>query len=596
MADSGFDLSTAKPVDDGGFDLSSAKPAVAIAKADPSATDNALRTLSLGGRALGEGVFGALATPHEVGAMIQNKLMLPALNAAKRGINSLAGTNLQPTAPEPYWTQGLSNALTSAGAPVPQTDNEKTGSAITRGVAGALTGGGLLGTAGPASTMMRTGIAGGTGAAAGEATRRLGGGPLAQFIATLGGGTLPFLGAPSISTAQPSSYVNASANVGEGEAAAESTAGGAAQASAKGGGSYFGTVGEDESAALTDAQQAALAKGKDLGFKVTPGQESGSRALQQMEAKLESQPMTSGPFNSLKSGNQRVLNRVVGKALGEDTDVLDADRLGAINDRLGAVFENTRSPNRIVVANPSDTAAVLDKIDEQVSGLLPNNGTIRDNPLVKQLESLTNQGSVNGQQLGSLTSKLGRAAYKQMSGPNGDRDLGQALYAVKDHVDDLVQSTLGPEEAQAYAAARQQYRNLMLVTSRGNIINPSTGNVSGVALANKLQQADKSGFLFGKNQSDWYNAARFAQAFKPIVGDSGTATRSMINSPLDLALSVPFNIATRLYLKTPAAAASAIAGAPAAAMRSAADAPRGLLNPMLIPGVAGGLMARRDQP
>lgn len=189
---------------------------------------------------------------------------------------------------------------------------------------------------------------------------------------------------------------------------------------------------------------------------------------------------------------------------------------------------------------------------------------------------------VTAKQLGQLSSKLGRAAYKQMTGQNGDRDLGKALYAVKDHVDDLVQQNLTGEGKTAYANARGQYRNLMHLTSRGNIVNPSTGNVNGVALASRLQQADRPGFLFGRNTSPLYGAARFAQAFKPLVGDSGTATR-MANpfDPLELALGIPANLAARAYLSPLGRAAAA--GALKAATKGANLGVRGLrglaLNP-----------------
>jgi hypothetical protein len=304
--------------------------------------------------------------------------------------------------------------------------------------------------------------------------------------------------------------------------------------------------------------------------------------------------MTSGPFNTLKSVNQRSLNRITAGAIGETSDVVDSSVLARADERLGNVFEGVRSPNRITVTDPAATSRVIDQIDQDVRGLLPGNGSVRDNPLVQDLERLTQGGGINGQQLGTLSSKLGRAAFKQMTTPSGDRDWGQALYAVKDHVDDLVQQSLTAEEAAAYSQARQQYRNLMLLTGRTGIVNPSSGNVSGAALANRLQQADKSGFLFGRNQSDWYNAARFAQAFKPIVGDSGTATRSMLTSPTDFLLSLPFNLATRAYLRTPATTARAVANGVTNPGTAAGRAAGGLLNPLVGPGVYGGLLAEQQ--
>ncbi len=109
----------------------------------------------------------------------------------------------------------------------------------------------------------------------------------------------------------------------------------------------------------------------------------------------------------------------------------------------------------------------------------------------------------------------------------------------------------------------------MQLTSRAGIVNPATGNVSGASLANKLQQSDRSGYLFGGNQSDLYNAARFASAFKPIVGDSGTATRSM--NLKDMALAIPGNISSWAYLHPAAPLIRAAANSPQAVKEAIAN-------------------------
>ncbi len=60
--------------------------------------------------------------------------------------------------------------------------------------------------------------------------------------------------------------------------------------------------------------------------------------------------------------------------------------------------------------------------------------------------------------------------------------------------------------------------------------------------------------MFGENQTPMYEAARFAQAFRPIVGDSGTATRTMEMTPLNVLLSAPTNIAASAYTSAPSTA------------------------------------------
>lgn len=284
---------------------------------------------------------------------------------------------------------------------------------------------------------------------------------------------------------------------------------------------------------LTPAQLQAAYKGKSIGMKLTPGQETGSIPLQQAEAAMASRPLTSGPMTAIRDTNQKVLNGSWAKAIGESSaEAPDSTVMARANERLGEAFDNYRDPNRITYVDGEAVAKNIDKINEEFSGLLPNNGHLVDNPLVRQLVENASKEAFNGEELGTASSKLGKAAYKQMTGPAGDRDLGQALYKVKDYVDDLVAHGLTSSEQAEYAATRSQYRALMQLTSRTNNVNPNTGNVNGVSMANYLQKADRNGFMYGKNDTDAYNATRFAQAFKPVVGDSGTATRGFDLSDL----------------------------------------------------------------
>jgi hypothetical protein len=258
---------------------------------------------------------------------------------------------------------------------------------------------------------------------------------------------------------------------------------------------------------LTPSQKTAIENGEALGMRTTPGQATGNKALQQVEAKLESSPWTSGPFNKLKTENQQALNRHWARAIGEESDHVDSTTLANAADRLGKEFETARSSKSIVMADPKKTTQVLDDINAQNEGVIQ--GSIRDNPIVKQLEdTLTTKGAANGEQLGKWSSQLGKRAHKEMTSPTGDRDLGQALYQVKDHVDDLLGSGMSQKELAAYNTTRKQYRALKQLTSRVSNVNPTTGDISGGNLANYLQKSDQKGYLFGKNDSDAYNATR----------------------------------------------------------------------------------------
>lgn len=346
-------------------------------------------------------------------------------------------------------------------------------------------------------------------------------------------------------------------NTQGGSSGASSTVSGGATAKGTGGGYNFGTAGPDPSAGLNITRQEAMKRGQAMGMRLTPGQASGSRVLQQLEAKLESQPMTSGTFNTIRSNNQTVLNRAAADAIGETSDVVDSSVLAQAQDRLSGIYKLVADDTRRGI-DPDSFINKLANVENEFEGLLP--GSVLDNPLVKRLWGYAERGNATGRQLQDLASKLGKAANNQMTSANGDRQLGMALFQVKDQADEILSTSLKGETKKAFDTARKQYRNMMLLTQRGGVVNPSSGDVSGASLANLLQQKDKAGFLYGKNQTPLYNAARFSQAFKPIVGDSGTATRSTLPSPTDFVLSLPFNIATRAYTSSPVVNASAVMG------------------------------------
>jgi hypothetical protein len=324
-------------------------------------------------------------------------------------------------------------------------------------------------------------------------------------------------------------------------------------AQATGGGVNLGVVTPEGNAALTAAQQSILQRGKALGFKTTPAQETGSRSLLQMEARMESSPFTSAPFNAIKQENQRVLNRATAEAIGVKADELSNPVLAQAQRNISGVYQRIATPE----LKKLDTMTMLnniDLVDNAFEGLTTQ--PLKANIFVKQLQNLAMKGEASGVQLQNLSSKIGKRAKNEMTTAMGDRELGNALFQLKEMVDDALQSGLSQAEQQAFAQARNNYRNLMTIRTSQGVVNPSSGNVSGLNLASALTRKDPNGFVFGSNQTPMYEAARFAQAFKPIVGDSGTATRSMEYSPVNVLLSMPTNLAARAYTSAPVTAAA----------------------------------------
>lgn len=330
---------------------------------------------------------------------------------------------------------------------------------------------------------------------------------------------------------------------------AQATVSATPTAQVTGGAVNLGAVAPESGAALTASQKAILERGKSMGFKTTPAQETGSRSLLQMEARMESSPFTSAPFNTIKAENQKVLNRATAQAIGVKSDELSNDILAQAQRQISDVYKKVATPD-VRKVDGMTFMNNIDLIDNAFEGLTKQ--PLKTNILVKRLQELALKGEASGVQLQSLSSKLGKSAKNEMTTAMGERDLGSALFQLKEMVDDALSAGLSKAEQEAFATARKNYRNLMTIRTASGVVNPSSGNVSGLNLASALTRKDPQGFVFGSNKTPMYEAARFAQAFKSIVGDSGTATRSMEYSPLNMLLSMPTNLAARAYTSAPA--------------------------------------------
>jgi hypothetical protein len=427
--------------------------------------------------------------------------------------------------------------------------------------------------------------------ASSDIARQAGWSPLGQFGAGLAGGIVPGLVAPNpgpaMAPARPSNSAAAQATRSSMGYPAEAVASAGANAAADANVAIGPATAEQQIAATANPQIRATTRldygtpdatdphglsvpkeriaqqGQELGMRLTPGQRSGSVSLMQMEAKAESQPGTSGPFNRIKQTNQTVLNRVWARAIGERSNTVDSDVLGQAKDRLTDVFEGA-GDERVRQIDPRGFVEFLHKLLDENRGLVRG---LSSHPLIEDLTSMAESGNATGHQLQSLTSKLGKAAYKEMTTQAGDRDLGIALGNVKDYVDEILMQGMNPVSLKEFTTARQQYRNLMLLLRPG-VVNTASGDVKGGSMASLLARVDRNGYALGKNESPHYTATRFAKAFEPIVGNSGTATR-MPMSLTEIAAAVPMNIGARAYLSTPSVNASTRAVAAANALSEA---------------------------
>lgn len=209
--------------------------------------------------------------------------------------------------------------------------------------------------------------------------------------------------------------------------------------------------------------------------------------------------------------NQSTGNRAAAQAVGSSSARLDQPAIAEASERLGNIFDAARSP-QVIVPIGTPTASMIAQTANGLEGAsrraFNRNGSVQN--LTDYLR--VNQRSATAQQLGSVSTRLGQQANSLMTSQGGDRDLGRALFTVKDHVDDLIGNSIPDATLQAdYAAARPQYRMLTTLTNRPQLLNSVTGDVNLQNFGKYLQKSDKAGYTRGGNQTPIYNAARYGQ-------------------------------------------------------------------------------------
>lgn len=303
---------------------------------------------------------------------------------------------------------------------------------------------------------------------------------------------------------------------------------------------------------LAPEAQANIAALEKLGYEVTPGQRTGSHVMKQLESVMANTPTMSGPFRKIQERNQGFGNKIVADALGETGEGEVGKRvLGNIYGRLNAEFDAARDGYMVTLNNPS-TRGQLTRTWNKYSGV------VEPTELVERVGELVGPvGKATREQLGDLSSKLRTAAESELSNKQGNRQLGLLYSDLKEFVEDQIMRTLPVDQQKTYKAARDQYRTLMGL-QRGNVLNPSTGDVALDKLPKAMAKADKAGFTRGKRSGNLYDLAHGVGAAGVEPSDVGTklSMLSMLKGASGLAAPVAIGAG----LGGPAGAAAALLG------------------------------------
>lgn len=357
-----------------------------------------------------------------------------------------------------------------------------------------------------------------------------------QFpVSTFAGQMLPYMALPHSTVSTPLRAAGTGAVIGGVGSGGDPSAalfgalgGGAGQPA----GAAAGRILSHAKNVQTPFQQRAVADFRAMGGRTTPAQETGTKGLQIIEAKMESSPMMAGRLDDLLAQNQSVANRAGAEAMGEVGDQIDDMVFNQARARLGREFDAVAD----AVGRADVDDVFLERLADAQAGTI---GSIIKTPEARRkvqetIDAIIDQaedGVLTGPQLKKFSEEARTAAFRAKSKADPDANLGDAYDAIGEAIDDLLLRSAPDENlAQRIATMREQYRAFKLLQNPGVV---RQGNLNPAVLANVLARKAPNEYKLGGRQGTatpmdrLFATARFGEAVARPFGRSGTAERSM---------------------------------------------------------------------
>ncbi|MGE7136040.1 hypothetical protein ACQKIE_00205 [Luteibacter sp. NPDC031894] len=272
-----------------------------------------------------------------------------------------------------------------------------------------------------------------------------------------------------------------------------------------------------------DTQTTALAeRARELGIPLKVSQVADSRFGKTLDSVAKGVPFSgAGKFSEAQ---QAAFNRAVSRTIGEDVDKITPEVFDRALTRVGGEYDRLAEATKVPLG-PDLGRTITDIANEAKDFLGPQAQNLVLN-LKQRLVDQSVNGVLPGQAFQSIDSALGKIAA---AGGENSYIMGKLQEALRD----AAEASLAPADAQALAAARQQYRDLKTIEPLVASTGASAGNINPAALQGRVTatKAGKASMARG-NRGDLGDLASVGQRFIKEPPNSFTADRQQAMSAL----------------------------------------------------------------
>ena len=262
-----------------------------------------------------------------------------------------------------------------------------------------------------------------------------------------------------------------------------------------------------EAAALADQAQ-------QLGIPLKASQVSPSKVAKLVDSATSQVPLSgAGKFAEQQ---QTAFNQAVGRTIGADAPKITPPVFNAAKQRIGGEFDRL-----VGNANVPLSTQFLNDLQTHIQDAAHFEGAdvaSRIQGIAQRLVDQSQNDVIPGRVMKDVDTRLGQVIA---SGGPASYPLGKLQETLRD----AMEQSAPPQDAQAWATARQQYRDLKTIEPL--VAKSTTGDISPAALMGRVtaNNAGKAAMARG-SRGDLGSLARIGQQFlKEPIADSGTARR-----------------------------------------------------------------------
>ena len=280
-----------------------------------------------------------------------------------------------------------------------------------------------------------------------------------------------------------------------------------------------GLIGKGINKLTTTARPDVVAAVNNYGIPLRAGQTSENKFVRYLDSQIGSLPFSGQAASD--AAQRTAVVKAAGRTFGENTEEITPKLMSNAKDRIGGVINAIEGKNNVALDN-----ALMDNfanIEHNANSSL----TSQEYGVVKKqfenvLKNITPGNEITGTTYGHLIHK-GSAldAATNSANPNIAHFAGQ----IKSALQDALQRSLSPADAETYALARLQYKNMMTIAPPAGKGIP--GEISPLLLQGAANRSFKGNAFRGAG--DLGELGDIAQKYLRPPPDSGTATRNQIN-------------------------------------------------------------------